>query len=727
MFFFCRNAMECSKDKAREAIFYSYTKHINGFAANLNAAEAAQLARLPEVVSVFPNRAQQQLHTTRSWQFLGLSGPDGVSRGASWRKAKFGEGIIIGNIDTGVWPESESFRDHGLGSVPKNWKGTCEKGQDDKFHCNGKLIGARFFNKGYASGVGAPSDDPTFNSPRDNGGHGTHTLSTAAGAPSPGASVFGLGNGTATGGSPRARVAGYRVCFKPVNGSSCFEADILAAFDAAIHDGVHVLSVSLGGVGDRYDYFEDSIAIGSFHAVRHGITVVCSAGNSGPKPSKISNVAPWMFTVGASTMDRKFSSDVVFNGTKIKGESLSSNTLNQKTPYPMIDSTQAAAPGRSEDEAQLCLKGSLDPKKVHGKIVVCLRGDNARVAKGEVVHEAGGAGMVLANDASSGNEIISDPHVLPATHVGFHDGLLLFSYLKIDKAPVGMIEKPTTSVYTKPAPYMAAFSSQGPSPVNPEILKPDITAPGVGVIAAWTRATSPTELDNDKRRVAYNAISGTSMSCPHVAGIAGLIKALHPDWSPAAVRSALMTTAIEVDNKGQQILNSSFAAAGPFERGAGHVWPSRSFNPALVYDLSPDHYLEFLCALKYNASSMALFSGGGKAAYKCPESPPKLQDLNYPSITVLNLTSSGTTVKRTVKNVGWPGKFKAAVRDPPGVRVSVRPDVLLFAKKGEEKTFEVKFEVKNAKLAKDYSFGQLVWSNGKQFVKSPIVVQTKAA
>ncbi|XP_047081192.1 subtilisin-like protease SBT5.3 [Lolium rigidum] len=709
------------KAKAQDAIFYSYTKHINGFAANLDAEEAAEIARLPEVLSVFRNKAYK-LHTTRSWQFLGLAGPGGVPRGASWRKAKFGEGVIIGNIDTGVWPESESFRDHGLGPVPKNWKGTCEKGQDDTFHCNGKLIGARYFNKGYAS-EGLNTNATEFNTPRDSEGHGTHTLSTAGGSPVPGASVLGFGNGTATGGSPRALVAAYRVCYKPVNGSSCFEADILAGFDAAIHDGVHILSVSLGNDGEAYDYFDDAISIGSFHAVRRGITVVCSAGNSGPKPSSISNVAPWIFNVGASTMDREFLAYVVFNGTRTKGQSLSEKVLKGKKFYPLIDSAQAAAPGRSQDEAQICLPGSLDPKKVKGKIVVCLRGTNARVAKGVTVLQAGGVGMVLANDASSGNDVIADAHLLPATHISYRDGLLLYSYLKSTKSPTAYVEKPVTTLWTKPAPFMAAFSSQGPSPVTPEILKPDITAPGVGVIAAFTRAMGPTELTMDARRVAFTTMSGTSMSCPHVSGIAGLIKALHPDWSPAAIRSAMMTTAIDVDNMGHPILNSSLASAGPFSYGAGHVWPSRSMNPGLVYDLGPDDYLGFLCALRYNATVMTMFNG---VPYKCPEKAPKIQDLNYPSIAVVNLTAAGTTVKRTVKNVGWPGKYKAVVREPAGIRVSVSPDVLEFGKKAEEKTFQVKFEIKNSKLAKDYTFGSLVWSNGKQFVKSTLVVQTAA-
>ncbi|CAL5023379.1 unnamed protein product [Urochloa decumbens] len=727
------------KEKAREAIFYSYTKHINGFAANLDAATAAEIARQPGVISVFPNRGRQ-LHTTRSWQFLGLAGPGGVPHGGAWRKAKFGADTIIGNFDTGVWPESESFRDDGLGPVPSHWKGECDKGQDDKFSCNRKLIGARYFNKGYASAAGVLN--VTMNTPRDMDGHGTHTLSTAAGSPVSGASVFGFGNGTASGGSPHARVAAYRVCFPPINGSECFDADILAAFDAAIHDGVHVLSLSLGG--DPSNYFDDGIAIGSFHAVRRGIAVVCSAGNSGPALGTASNLAPWIFTSGASTMDREFPSYIVFNHTKakarnssesplarpphpsltkIKGQSLSMTMLPEK-PYPLIDSAKAGAENATTKDAQLCMIGALDPKKVKGKVVVCLRGINARVAKGEAVKQAGGVGMVLANDVSTGNEIIADAHVLPATQIKYKDGLLLYSYLNSTKNPTGFITKPATVLGAKPAPFMAAFSSQGPNIITPEILKPDITAPGVSVIAAWTRSNSPTDLAFDKRRVAFNSESGTSMSCPHVSGIVGLLRTLHPEWSPAAIKSAIMTTALEMDNMGELIMNASSLASSPFGYGAGHVSPARAMNPGLVYDLGDADYLDFLCALKYNATVMATFNG---APYTCPgEAPRRVADLNYPSITVVNVTAAGATARRRVKNVGRPGPYWAFVIEPAGVAVSVTPNVLDFHAKGEEKGFEVSFHVKNAALAKDYSFGALVWTNGKQFVRSPLVVKALA-
>ncbi|KAJ4758222.1 Subtilisin-like protease family protein [Rhynchospora pubera] len=347
---------------AQDAIFYSYTKNINGFAAKIDKETADKIsiitekqtkanfrvtngAEIPGVISVFPSRGYQ-LHTTRSWQFLGLESDGYMGSNSLWSKAGYGKDAIIGNLDTGVWPESESFADDGMGDVPSGWKGICQNDVDTTFTCNKKLIGARYFNKGYEAYVGPLNS--TFQTPRDKDGHGTHTLSTAGGAFVANASLFGHGNGIAKGGSPHARVAAYKVCWPPVDGGECFDADILAACDAAISDGVNVLSVSLGG--DPADYFNDGIAIGSFHAVKNGIKVVCSAGNSGPTAGSVSNVAPWIFTVGASTMDREFPAYVSFGNTSLKGQSLSSTSLAEGK-YPIISSIDAKAANASQHDA----------------------------------------------------------------------------------------------------------------------------------------------------------------------------------------------------------------------------------------------------------------------------------------------------------------------------------------------------------------------------------------
>ncbi|KAH7861802.1 hypothetical protein Vadar_031045 [Vaccinium darrowii] len=703
------------RDKAKDAIFYSYTRHINGFAATLEDEEAAQIANHPKVVSIFPNEGRK-LHTTRSWDFLELE-TDGVIHSSSiWNKARFGEDTIIGNLDTGVWPESQSFSDEEMGPIPSKWKGICENDADHSFHCNKKLIGARYFNKGYAAGTG--SLNSSLNSPRDTDGHGSHTLSTAAGNFVPGASVFGYGNGTAKGGSPRARVAAYKVCGPPVAGNECFDADILAAFDFAIHDGVDVLSVSLGG--NPVPFINDSVAIGSLHAVRHGIVVVCSAGNSGPANGSVSNLAPWQITVGASTMDRQFPS-YVFLGNKmhLKGESLSPKALPNNKFFAIISAADAKAANASAVDAILCKAGSLDPKKANGKILVCLRGVTDRVDKGEQAALVGAVGMVLANDVLSGNEILADAHVLPASHINYTDGVAIFKYVNYSRSPMAYITRPTTQLRTKPAPFMAAFSSVGPNTIAPDILKPDITAPGVSIIAAYTEAQGPTNEVFDTRRVLFNSVSGTSMSCPHVSGIVGLLKTLYPSWSPAAIRSAIMTTAQTQDNSKEPLTNAYYLPATPLNFGAGHVDPNRAMDPGLIYDLTSNDYLKFLCALGYNETQISMLSG---SHYTCPKANISLANFNYPSITVPMLNGS-TTVTRTVKNVGSPATYSVHVQNPVGISVSVSPEKLMFRKVGQQKSFKVSMKIEEGNNRSDYVFGRLTWSDGKHYVSSPIVVK----
>ncbi|KAJ4871144.1 Subtilisin-like protease SBT5.3 [Raphanus sativus] len=693
------------REIATDAIFYSYTKHINGFAAHLDH-----------------DLASANLHLEASHDsIMGLHG--------------FGTQLLRSFLfPFGERPDSEkipslqiSIQVCGLNLRALGMKAWDQFLQDGREYVktrkmplsprNRKLIGARYFHKGYAAAVGPLNS--SFDSPRDLDGHGSHTLSTAGGAFVPGANVFGQGNGTAKGGSPRARVAAYKVCWPPVKGNECYDADVLAAFDAAIHDGADVISVSLGG--EPSSFFKDSVAIGSFHAAKKGIVVVCSAGNSGPADSTVSNVAPWLITVGASTMDREFASNLILgNGKHYKGQSLAPSSMPHAKFYPIIAASEAKAKNVTAFDAQLCKLGSLDPQKAKGKILVCLRGINGRVEKGRAVALAGGVGMVLENSNATGNDLTADPHVLPATQISFKDSLALSRYISQTKKPIAHITPSRTVLGTKPAPVMAAFSSKGPSSVAPELLKPDITAPGVSVIAAYTGAVSPTNEKFDARRLLYNAVSGTSMSCPHVSGIAGLLKTRYPSWSPAAIRSAIMTTATTLDDIPGPIQNSTYMKATPFSFGAGHVRPNLAVNPGLVYDSGIKDYLNFLCSLGYNASQISVFSG---KSFTCSSRKTSLYNLNYPSITVLNLSSSKVTVSRTVKNVGRPSTYTVRVNNPEGVYVVVKPTSLNFTKVGEQKTFKVTIVKRKGKVAKGYVFGDLVWSDKKHHVRSPIVVK----
>ncbi|KAI4366214.1 hypothetical protein MLD38_022118 [Melastoma candidum] len=702
-------------ERAHQSIIYSYTHYINGFAAVLDDAEAAEIAKNPNVLSVFPNKAKE-LHTTRSWHFLGLEKDGGVIRPDSiWEKARFGEDTIIANLDTGVWPESASFSDEGFGPIPSRWKGICQQGIKDKFPCNRKLIGVRYFDKGYiAEGGIVTAENATA---RDFAGHGSHTLSTAGGNFVHNVSIYGFAKGSAKGGSPSARVAAYKVCWPPVSEDQggCFDADILAAFDTAIADGVDVISFSVGG--DPSEFFSDSIAIGSFHAVAKGIPVVASASNSGPKAGTVTNVAPWLFTIAASTLDREFRSYVALgNRTHLVGTSFSARGLPAEKFYPLITAVDAKAANATITDAILCKPGTLDPNKVKGKILICLRGLTPRLDKGVQARKAGAVGMILANDEADGEETKPDPHVLPVSHINYRDGLTVYAYYASTRSPVAYITRARTVLDTKPAPFVAKFSSRGPNTIEPAILKPDITAPGVDVIAAYTEAPDPEQ--PYEPILPYNLLSGTSMSCPHVSGIVGLIRTAYPKWSPAAIKSAIMTTAVSRDNRKLPILDSSFKKANAFDYGAGHIRPSHVLDPGLVYDLGRYDYINFLCGRGYTTSMIRVFED---EPYTCP---PKfsISNFNYPSITIPGLRN-WTAVYRRVTNVGPPGKYVARVDEPEGVAVSVRPSVLVFKETGEEKEFNVVFKTKAGVRTGEYVYGSLVWSDGKHIVRSPLVVR----
>ncbi|KAJ7532583.1 hypothetical protein O6H91_13G011000 [Diphasiastrum complanatum] len=709
---------------AKDALLYSYKHGFNGFAARLSSAHISAVSQIPGVISVFPNK-RNNLLTTRSWEFLGLekANENKVFESSLWKKSNFGRDIIIGSLDTGVWPESESYSDDLIGTIPRRWKGSCIPGTAfNATNCNRKLIGARYYIKGYEAenhhlNLTALGD---FLSPRDSSGHGTHTSSTAAGSFVQGANLFGLGNGTAKGGAPLSRIAVYKVCWpRDSKGGECYDSDILAAIDQGIHDGVDVFTLSLGSSPPLPEFFEDGIAIGAFHAVQKGIVVVCAGGNDGPTPATVANTSPWIITVAASSIDRIFASSVVLGNNKTYvGQSLSEHRLKNKI-YDLVLSEDVGAATANKTSSKLCFSDSLDPKKVKGKIIVCQRGITPRAAKGNVVKLAGGSGMVLYNAPSQGDEIFPDAHLLPATHVNAKDGSDIVAYVKSKSKPVAYISPVTTVKGSKPAPVMASFSSQGPNSLTPDLLKPDITAPGLDILAAYSEVSSPTGLPADNRVVHFNVESGTSMACPHVAGIAALLKAHHPDWSPAAIKSALMTTGTHLDNRRKEILNGSFQTAGPFNYGAGHIDPNKATDPGLVYDATTEDYDYFLCALKYNQSSYKSITG---REVHCPKSASSISNMNYPSITVSNLVGT-QTIKRTVTNVGAGNTtYNVSIKMPRGISVSVHPPQMHFLFKGESKSFVVKLQASRTASGR-YTFGHITWRDGRHTVRSPIVVR----
>ncbi|KAM0970049.1 hypothetical protein ACFX13_018448 [Malus domestica] len=691
-----------SMEEAQASHIYSYRHGFRGFAAKLTDLQAFQISQMPGVVSVFPN-SKRSLHTTHSWDFMGLLGEETME--ISGFSTKNQVNVIVGFIDTGIWPESPSFDDANMPPVPARWKGRCQLGE--KFTastCNRKVIGARYYNSGYE----AEEESTTrvsFRSPRDSSGHGSHTASIAAGRYVSNMTYKGLAAGGARGGAPMARIAVYKTCWN----SGCYDVDLLAAFDDAIRDGVDIMSLSLGPDAPQGDYFSDAISVGSFHAASHGILVVASSGNEG-NPGSATNLAPWMLTVAASSTDRDFTSDIILeNGANFTGESLS--LFEMKTSARIISASEANAGYFTPYQSSYCLESSLNRTKARGKVLVCRHAESStesKLTKSMLVKKAGGVGMVLIDGADKG---IAVPFVIPSAIVEQRIGHRILSYIKRTRKPMSRILPAKTILGLKPAPRVTAFSSKGPNSLTPEILKPDVTAPGLNILASWSPAAGNKQ---------FNILSGTSMACPHVTGIAALIKAVYPSWSPAAIRSAIMTTATLLDKNHKPILVDPEGRRGnAFDYGSGFVNPKRVLDPGLVYDVHSADYVEFLCSVGYDEKAVHQITQDNST---CKQAFRTASDLNYPSITVPYLVGN-FSVTRTVTNVGKPKRiYKAVVSSPVGISVTIVPNRLIFKRFGQKIQFTVNFKVA-APPSKGYAFGFFSWVSGRSRVTSPLVVR----
>ncbi|XP_068660820.1 subtilisin-like protease SBT1.5 [Aristolochia californica] len=705
--------------KAGDDLLHVYKTVFHGFSARLTASEVEKLKNRRSVLSLFPDRVQRLL-TTRSPRFLGLAGGRHLLK-----EADYGSNIVIGMLDSGICPDKRSFHDRHLGPVPTHWKGECMEGPGfKKTNCNRKVIGARFFASGYEAGRGKINATQEFRSARDSDGHGTHTASTAAGRLVTNVSLQGYASGDAVGVAPKARLAVYKICWS----LGCHDSDILAAIDKAVEDGVDIISLSIGA--SPTPLYADPIAMGAFGAIEKGVFVSASAGNDGPGGMTVTNISPWITTVGAGTMDRSFPADVLLgDGTVISGTSVyGDGNFPVKKFFPLYSAWNET---QEEDRFKglFCMKGSLKPELVLGKIVICEVGGIPRVEKGEAMKEAGGVGMIITNAAPAGYALTADSHVLPTVAIGEKDGYDLHGYLLRNHDPQAAFVFHGTRVNVKPAPTVAGFSSRGPNLDSTYIIKPDVLAPGSDILAAWPETIGPTSLPSDSRRTEFNLLSGTSMACPHVSGIAAVLKDSHPDWSPAAIRSALMTTAYVIDRAGNPLVDeSSRNASTVWDVGSGHIDPRKAMNPGLIYDLSAEDYIDFLCSSNYSRKSIRAII---RRPANCSKRGGRSWDLNYPSISVVfapsdDGKSSEVEVQRTVTNVlDGPASYTARVVNPPGVTVKVTPSKLYFTKKGQKLTFVVKVSALNVKLSSTNSysvFGTLTWSDGRHVVRSPIAV-----
>ena len=691
---------------------YNYGYVFSGFAAEMTDAQAQKLALQPGVLAVTKDEARA-LDTSTTPTFLGLTGPTGFwsTTGAT------GENVIIGMVDGGIWPEHPSFSDrtgsNGNGSkdgklsyqqIP-GWNGKCTPGEAfTGTDCNQKLIGARYYNAGFGGNAGIAANWPwEFNSPRDYGGHGTHTSSTAGGnadvAATGQTAVFGNVSGIA----PRARIAAYKVCWETGAGGTCATSDSVAAIDQAVADGVDVINYSISGSQTN---FRDPVEIAFLFAADAGVFVAASAGNSGPTTSTVAHPGPWLTTVAAGTHNRGGAGSVTLgNNATFPGASFA----NALAATPLIDAASAALAGADPTRAERCFAAAdnlvggvatpvLDPAKVAGKVVLCKRGATALVNKSGAVAAAGGAGAIIYNDPAGATSTLALIHAVPTVHVIAASGLTIKAYIGLAGAAATASIAKATILFNAPAPLTASFSSRGPLRAgNGDLLKPDIIAPGQDVLAGVAPPGNGGKL--------FDLFSGTSMSSPHIAGIAALFKELHPEWSPMAIKSALMTSAGDIldgPNTNPLVI---------FRQGAGHVRPNNATDPGLVFDSGFNDWLNFICGTQPGSFCSAF-------------TPIDPSDMNVASIAIGDMAGV-QTIKRRVTNVGGnPATYTPSYTGMAGFTVTVSPASLTLAA-GETKPFTVSF-TRTAAALNAYTGGQLTLSDGTHSVRVPMVVRPVA-
>ncbi|XP_076955934.1 subtilisin-like protease SBT2.6 [Bidens hawaiensis] len=734
--------LETLFDEGTYTKLYSYQHLINGFAVDISTEQAKTLRRANGVKSVDKDWKVKKL-TTHTPQFLGL--PTGVwPTGGGFDRA--GEDIVIGFIDSGIFPHHPSFGNYDTepyGPIPK-FIGKCEVHSDTKkSFCNGKIVGAQHFAKA-AIAAGAFNPLVDYASPMDGDGHGSHTAAIAAGNNGIPVRMHGYEFGKASGMAPRARIAVYKAIYRLFGG---FVADVVAAIEQAFHDGVDILNLSVGpnSPPTTRATFLNPFDATLLSAVKAGVFVAQAAGNGGPFAKSLLSYSPWIVTVAAAVDDRRYKNHLTLsNGKILAGIGLSPSTrLNQKYTLVAANDVVLDSSVMKFSPTDCQRPEVLNKNLIKGNILLCGYSFNfvigtASVKKvAETAKSLGAAGFVLAVESvSPGTKFDPVPVSIPGILItDVNKSMELIDYYKAGTLrdwtgrvksfkATGSIGNGLEPILHKSAPVVAWFSARGPnikdySFRDADLLKPDILAPGALIWASW----SPNGTD-EANYIGENfaMMSGTSMAAPHISGIAALIKQKHPRWSPAAIKSALMTTSNTLDRAKKPILaeryseseTMTFVSATPFDYGSGHVNPRAALDPGLIFDAGYQDYLGFLCTtpgIDYHELINYIH-------HPCNYTLGHPYNLNTPSITVSHLVRS-QTVTRTVTNVDETETYKITAKMAPAIAIEANPSKMTI-KAGASRKLTVTLTVRS--VTNSYSFGEvLLKGNRGHKVRIPVV------
>lgn len=726
---------------AYDGKLYSYRYTFNGFAARLTEVQAQKLKSQKNVLGVWEDRVRY-LSTNGSPTFLGLfETPGGLITGRGLK----GEDVVIGVIDSGIAPEHPSFADSRSADRPRlcrsawaensllglwlcrrfknrddiptydpptDWNGRCETGESFQADtCNNKIIGARFYVDGFLQSHVLDANE--FVSPRDADGHGTHIASTAAGNEVT-ANLAGTDVGRVNGMAPRARIAVYKACWLEPGQlrGTCSTSDLQRAIEDAVADGVDIINYSIGNTDISLSDPDDLALLAAANA---GVLSVVAAGNDGPFPGTILSPsgAPWVLTVGASSRTgQKFEEAMRVNApSNVAGDYAAreaSFTPALRDAGPVTEELIRVDDGDGSTGSTFDACSPLsNSSAMEGKIAFLQRGNCDFQVKLKNAENAGAIAAVVFNNQAdliimSGTR---DSVRIPAVMIGQADGQLLFDELEANQSVEVTLDKSLFLNIAEDGNVMAGFSSRGPDLAAPDIIKPDVTAPGINILAAQTP-----DVANGIRGETFQYLSGTSMAVPHVAGIAALIREAHPDWSPAAIKSAIMTTARQ-----DVLKEDATTRADAFDIGSGHVAPNRAVDPGLIYEAAEENFDAFTCGTNQPRVTETLCRQLVAAGLST-----EAVDLNMPTIAVSALVSE-KTARRQVTNVGPASQYRAEIDAPPGIDVKVSPSVLSLGP-GQVGNFDVTFSNSGADLF-EWQFGGLNWTDGEHSVRSAIAVR----